>query len=199
MVLALKRRPQSMNSRRRQEQDITLSNGRPSPSPSALTPHRRWWFRILALTVPLVLLLGASEAALRVAGYGCATDFFRPGLVGGQKVFMENDRYALRFFPPQLARTPEPFVMPALKPAGTCRIFVLGESAALGDPEPAYGAGRYLQVLLGERHPSETFEVVNVAMTAINSHAILPIARECARHRGDLRPGIILRACAPLL
>ena len=76
--------------------------------------------------------------------------------------------------------------MPALKPAGTFRVFVLGESAALGDPEPAYGAGRYLQVLLGERHPSEKFEVVNVAMTAINSHAILPIARECARHQGDL-------------
>ena len=63
---------------------------------------------------------------------------------------------------------------------------MLGESAALGDPEPAYGAGRYLEILLPERFPSEKFEVVNVAMTAINSHAILPIARECARHQGDL-------------
>jgi len=123
---------------------------------------------------------------LRMARYGYATDFFLPSLVRGQKVFIENDRFALRFFPPQLARTPEPLLMPALKPAGTCRIFVLGESAALGDPEPAYGAGRYLHVLLGERFPSEKFEVVNVAMTAINSHAILPIARECARHQGDL-------------
>jgi tetratricopeptide (TPR) repeat protein len=143
-------------------------------------------FRLLALTVPPVLLLGACEAALRAARYGYATDFFRPSLIRGQKVFIENDRFALRFFPPQLARTPEPLVMPALKPAGTLRIFVLGESAALGDPEPAYGAGRYLEVLLGERFPSEKFEVVNVAMTAINSHAILPIARECARHQGDL-------------
>jgi hypothetical protein len=133
-----------------------------------------------------VLLLGASEAVLRVAGYGYATDFFRPSLVRGQRVFIENDRFALRFFPPQLARTPAPLVMRALKPAGTFRIFVLGESAALGDPEPAYGAARYLLVLLGERHPSERFEVVNVAMTAINSYAILPIARECARHQGDM-------------
>ena len=76
--------------------------------------------------------------------------------------------------------------MPAVKPAGTFRIFVLGESAALGDPEPAYAAGRYFRVLLAERHPSEKFEVINMAMTAINSHAILPIARECARHQGDL-------------
>jgi hypothetical protein len=151
-----------------------------------LTPHRRWWFRLLALTLPPVLLLGASEGALRLARYGYATDFFRPSLVRGQRVFIENDRFALRFFPPRLARTPEPFVMPALKPAGTFRVFVLGESAALGDPEPAYGAGRYLQVLLGERYPLEKFEVVNVAMTAINSHAILPIAQECTRHQGDL-------------
>ena len=175
-----------MNSRRRHEQNIAPAGGCPSPSPNALGPRRRWWFRFLALTVPPVLLLGASEAVLRVAHYGYATDFFRPGVVRGQQVFIENDRFALRFFPPQLARTPEPLVTPAIEPAGTFRIFVLGESAALGDPEPAYGAGRYLQALLGERYRSEKFEVVNVAMTAINSHAILPIARECARHQGDL-------------
>ena len=175
-----------MNSRRRPEQNITPAGGCPSPSPNALGPRRRWWFRLLALTVPPVLLLGASEAVLRVAHYGYTTDFFRPSLAHGQKVFVENDRFALRFFPPRLARTPEPLVMLAIKPAGTFRIFVLGESAALGDPEPAYGAGRYLQALLGERYPSEKFEVVNVAMTAINTHAILPIARECARHQGDL-------------
>jgi tetratricopeptide (TPR) repeat protein len=71
------------------------------------------------------------------------------------------------------------------KPAGVCRIFILGESAALGDPSPAYGAGRYLGALLSERFPGRRFEVINVAITAINSHAILPIARECARHQGD--------------
>jgi hypothetical protein len=47
----------------------------------------------------VVLLLRASEAALRVVWYGCATDFFHPSLVGGQKVFIENERYALRVFP----------------------------------------------------------------------------------------------------
>ena len=39
------------------------------------------------------------------------------------------------------------------KPPGTYRIFILGESAAMGDPEPAYGAGRYLEALLRERYP----------------------------------------------
>ncbi len=69
---------------------------------------------------------------------------------------------------------------------GTYRIFILGESAAMGDPEPAYGAGRYLEALLREKYPGAQFEVVNVAFTAINSHVIVPIARECARQDGDL-------------
>src|ERR1019366_6362812 len=63
---------------------------------------------------------------------------------------------------------------------------ILGESAAMGDPEPAYGASRYLEVLLRERFPAQKFEIVNVAITAINSHVILPIARACARQHGDL-------------
>jgi hypothetical protein len=77
-------------------------------------------------------------------------------------------------------------MMEPVKPAGTCRIFIFGESAAQGDPEPAFGAGRYLEVLLRERYPGVNFEVVNVAITAINSHVIVPIARECARYQGDL-------------
>ena len=174
-----------MNSRSRREQGSAPSSGGPA-APRSLTRRRQWLFRLLALVLPAALLLGASEAALRVAGYGYVTDFFRPSLIRGQKVFIENDQFALRFFPPQLARTPEPLVMPAPKPVGTFRIFLLGESAALGDPEPAYGAGRYLKVLLAERYPAVKFEVVNVAMTAINSHAVLPIARECARQQGDL-------------
>src|SRR4029078_1447735 len=37
-----------------------------------------------------------------------------------------------------------------------------------------------------ERFPQTKFEVINVAFTAINSHVILPIARDCARQHGDL-------------
>ena len=51
----------------------------------------------------------------------------------------------------------------------------------MGDPEPAFGAGRYLEALLRERFPARKFEVVNVAITAINSHVIRAIARDCAR------------------
>jgi tetratricopeptide (TPR) repeat protein len=136
--------------------------------------------------VVLVLPLGGLEALLRLAGYGYPTQFFRKTRIGGREFFVNNDKVGLRFFPPELARIPTPVRMAAEKPPGTYRIFILGESAAMGDPEPAFGAGRYLEALLRERFPEGKFEVVNVAMTAINSHAVLPIARECARHEGDL-------------
>ncbi len=136
---------------------------------------------MLAPVLGFVLL----EGGLRAAGYGYDTAFFKKCRIQGKDYLINNDKFVLRFFPPQLTRLPAALRMAAEKPPDTCRIFILGESAALGDPSPPYGAGRYLRVLLSERFPGEKFEVVNVSITAINSHAILPIARECARQQGD--------------
>ena len=143
-------------------------------------------FRLAALVVLPLVLLGGAEAALRLAGYGYDPDFFKPIRIGQEDFLVENDQFGLSFFPPDISRSPAPVAMRAWKPPGVYRIFLLGESAALGDPRPAFGPGRYLQALLRERFPGAKFEVICVAMTAINSHAILPIARECARHQGDL-------------
>ncbi len=140
----------------------------------------------MALVCVPLLALGGLEAGLRLVGYGYRTSFFDTYYIGSQKFLVDNESFSLRFFPPQLTRWPTSFLMPASKPANTYRIFILGESAAQGDPEPDYGAWRYLEVLLRERYPDEHFEVVNVAITAINSNVIFPIARECARQDGDL-------------
>jgi tetratricopeptide (TPR) repeat protein len=133
-----------------------------------------------------LLVLGTLEIGLRLVGYGYRTTFFRPYRIGVEDFLVENEKIGLRFFPPELVRSPQELRMRAHKPAGTFRIFVLGESAALGDPEPAYGAWRYLEAMLHERYPKQSFEIINVGMTAINSHTILPIAEECAGLNGDL-------------
>lgn len=132
------------------------------------------------------LVLGAVEIALRLCGYGYSTALFKRMRIGQEEFLVENDQFSLRFFAPELARTPGPIRMKPTKPPGTYRIFILGESAAMGDPEPSYGAARYLEVLLRERYLGPKFEIINVAFTAINSHVIVPIARECAAHDGDL-------------
>ena len=42
----------------------------------------------------------------------------------------------------------------------------------MGDPDPAYGFSRYLEVMLREKFPSMKFEVVNTGSVAINSHVL---------------------------
>jgi tetratricopeptide (TPR) repeat protein len=143
-------------------------------------------FGLIAFVVLPLVFLGLLEVGMRLGGDGYRTTFFKPLRIGSEDFLVENDKFGLRFFPAELARSPAPVVMRAQKQPGTYRIFLFGESAALGDPKPAYGAGRYLQALLRERYPGAQFEVICVAITAINSHAVLPIARECARHEGDL-------------
>jgi tetratricopeptide (TPR) repeat protein len=146
---------------------------------------RLWVFRLTAMLLP-VALLGIVELALRLGGYGYDPHFFQRLKIDGEDYFVENDNFSLSFFPPETARFPGAIRIPIHKAPGTFRIFVFGESAAMGDPEPAYGASRYLEMLLREKYRDKNFEVVNVAYTAINSHVIVPIARECAAHEGDL-------------
>lgn len=146
----------------------------------------KWAFRLAALTLTPLVILAGLEGILRLVGYGYPAGFFRVMTIDGQRFVVQNDRFSWRFFPRQLARHPLPLRFNAAKPAGTYRIFVMGESAAMGDPEPAFAFSRILEVLLKDRSPQSHFEVINVAFTAINSHVILPIAQACARQEGDL-------------
>jgi tetratricopeptide (TPR) repeat protein len=122
---------------------------------------------------------------LRVAGYGFPTAFFLHAKDNGRAMLVDNPRFGWRFFPPAVARAPRPLYLSARTPPGTVRIFVFGESAAMGDPEPAYGFARQLERLLQTRHPDQKIEVINAAMTAINSHVIRQIARDCESRQGD--------------
>ncbi len=158
----------------------------PIQAPAALSRGRKCLFWFLTAFVLPLFALGALELVLRLAGFGFDPHFFKRTSIGGRDCYAANEDFGLRFFPRSQVRFPPPVVMPAAKGPGSCRIFIFGESAALGDPRPNFGAGSYLEVLLRERFPEAKFEVINTAVTAINSHAILPIARECARHEGDL-------------
>jgi tetratricopeptide (TPR) repeat protein len=152
----------------------------------ALSITRRWFFRVAAIVLVPLLFFLILEAGLRLAGIGYPMSFFLPMHINGRDCLVENDRFGWRFFGPEMARAPFPFVIPKVKPSDTIRVFVFGESAAYGDPQPKFGLCRVLEALLDGRHPDKHFEVVNTAMTAINSHVILPIARDCAAQNGDV-------------
>jgi len=174
----------------KRKRNNTSKPSKPKPAPAQtptknpLSVRRARYFRFAVLLLPL-LVLGLVELTLRLAGYGHPTDFFLPANDQGRAVLTDNPWFGRRFFPPAVARTPRPLYLAARKPPDTVRIFVLGESAAMGDPEPAYGFARQLERLLQARHLDQKIEVVNTAMTAINSHVIRLIARDCAPREGD--------------
>lgn len=138
----------------------------------------------LALAAPALALV-LLNWLLAVAGYGTPTAFFLTGEPPYRELRFANPDYALQFVPRSLSRGPQPIAL-APKREDTVRVFVLGESAAAGDPEPAFGFARALDVLLREYTIGKRVEVINTAVTAMNSHVIRRIAAECAAQRPDV-------------
>jgi tetratricopeptide (TPR) repeat protein len=150
-------------------------------------PHFRRFAGAAALSVSLpVLLFLLVEAGLRVFGYGAPSSFFLKPKVQGLHTAFENPRFGWRFFPPRRARTVPRLAVPVEKPAGVFRIFVLGESAAMGNPDFSFGFARILDALLAARRPGMRFEIHNTAMAVVNSHVVRLVAAECARLDPDL-------------
>jgi tetratricopeptide (TPR) repeat protein len=143
-------------------------------------------FRALTVLLAPVLVLGGLELLLRLLGVGHPSGFTVPCRAQGRAAACPNPDFALRFFPPGLARQPRPFVIPEEKRPATVRVMVLGESAAEGDPEPTFGVSRYLEAMLEVAAPGVRFEVVNAGVVAINSHVLVPIACDLARHAPDV-------------
>ena len=181
MTSRKRQRPQAPSSPRAAD---PASPAPPSAGGRRIVGWRLWALRLaVAIAAPLVFL-ALAELVLRAAGYGYPAEFFVAGC-GGTR-YEANPKFGRRYFPHGLARAPDFALFDMPKPAGTYRIFVLGSSAAFGVPEPAYNFGRLLEVMLRERYPGVRFEVINATMTAINSHAVREIARECAGRDADL-------------
>jgi tetratricopeptide (TPR) repeat protein len=145
---------------------------------------------LLGCTVALALfalLLGGLELGLLVGGYGHSPHFARAEKAADGTVWLRENRWVTApFFAPEIIRRPQPFRIPAAKVPGTYRVFLLGSSAAMGDPEASFSLARTLDVLLRDAHPEIRFEIVNAGITAINSTVVRGIAADCAALQPDL-------------
>jgi len=160
----------------------------PSPSSPARKGRVIFLYILLNLLLVPVLALALFEGVLRAIDYGYPTGFFVRETVDGKPCYVTNYKFAWRFFPRSMARLPAPLAIPVEKSPDTVRVFVLGSSAAQGDPGPAFSFSRILEVMLRERFPGKKIEIYNTAATAINSNVILPIARDCL----DLKPDLFV-------
>lgn len=151
---------------------------------------KRAVFTVAAVLIPLVLL-ALAEVALRAGGVMSQRQSLFLPVPQDERYVAVNPRFAGRYFAgfePDVA--PQPFLRD--KPAGTRRYFVLGGSSAAGFPYHFYhGFPAYLEEMLQMGHPGERVEVINLAMTAVNSFTLWDIHRELLRHDPD---GILIYA-----
>ncbi|MGD8501529.1 MAG: tetratricopeptide repeat protein, partial [Phycisphaerales bacterium] len=144
---------------------------------------RGWCIRFgLAIVVP-VLLLAFLEFGLFVLGFGHPAKLF---VETQRKETLTTNEWFAWFYHERRSTRPHPCLVSVVKPKDTIRVFVLGESAAMGTPDPSFGFGRILEVMLQRYFPNHRVQVVNAAMRGINSHIIVPISRECAKLAPDI-------------
>jgi len=161
--------------------DVTDAGETRSPTP-------RWLLWVIVLAVPFVAL-AATEAGLRIAGFGHDREpLFIPS-PGHPEYLQANPRVVTRFFTdPAQAPTVsiETAYFPATKAPGTFRVFVQGASSAAGFP---YGLGASLAGVLDQRleraFPGREIEVISTAMAAVNSYALLDFADEILARQPD--------------
>ncbi|MBI1302760.1 MAG: hypothetical protein GC172_03100 [Phycisphaera sp.] len=165
----------------------------------AAPPLPRWkraLFTLVTLAIPLVAL-GAVEVALRIAGFGGYPAFIRDAgeVAPGRRLMVVEPAATKPYFfaNPDRPGYAEESHFESPKPAGTMRVFLVGESAAKGYPQPRNLAisaflERDLNALLeGDAAPAgiTRVEVINLGTTAVASFPLVAMVDEIARHEPD--------------
>jgi tetratricopeptide (TPR) repeat protein len=135
---------------------------------------------VTVLIVPLALI-ALLESGLRLVGFGYNTSVFHEE----KGIVRNNWPFTFSYFPWSVARPMKSIQFPAKKEPGSIRVFVLGGSAAHGYPAPEYGMANQIQVMLEKAHPERRIEVINAAISAVNSHVMLPVAKACLEYDPD--------------
>jgi len=142
---------------------------------------------LITVAIPAGILAG-GEVALRISGVGYPASLFIKEKLSDREILRANYRVGYRFFPGKLARKPLPEIMPAVKPAGRLRFFVLGESAARGEQLADFSFSRMLEAAINDHSPEKKVEVINTGIPAINSWVL----REFADEVLDLQPDLLI-------
>ena len=153
--------------------------------PATISRQRARWFKAIAMVLPLVALL-LLEGVLRLVGYGQDYPLFVASEVKSGYWVM-NPRVSEKYFTQEAnATVGYQELFPMEKGANTVRLFVLGASTAVGYPYLHNGSfHRWLQYRLNRTFPDKTIEVINLALTAVNSYTVRDFARQLVAYQPD--------------
>jgi len=156
------------------------------PAPVNLAPARKRLFILMTVALPLLLLV-VLELCLRLFDYGGNTKLFVSTPNEDSQYLGINLNIGRRYFPGgSFNPSPRKDLFLKVKPQNGYRIFVLGGSTTAGFP---YGNNitfpRILNRRLADTFPNRKIEVVNTAMTAINSYSQLDFMNEILAQQPD--------------
>ena len=143
-------------------------------------------FISLTVLLPFCFFL-FLELGLRFFSFGNDLSLFIPAPGQGLKYLICNSQVARRYFVNQEA-CPGPVADSFLrqKPENGYRIFVMGGSTTYGFPYlPNLMFPRILQKKLQLTFPDKKIEVINTAMTAVNSYTLADLIDEIIQQRPD--------------
>lgn len=152
-----------------------------------IDPKRETLFRVIALSLPVMFFV-VLEIGLRVFNYSGNLDLFISAPKDYSAYYMCNPQVGRRyFFMQNTVPDPPNDLFFKVKPENGYRIFVMGGSTAAGYP---YANNvmfpRILQHRLADVFPERRIEVVNTAMTAINSYTLLDFMDEILAQQPDV-------------
>jgi tetratricopeptide (TPR) repeat protein len=146
---------------------------------------RKAAFTVITVFVVPLLFFVLLEVGLRVAGVGTSFDYFRTVDIDGRTYYQENPDFADQFYPPSLDITPAENTFARDRGPDVLRVFILGGSAAQGFPHKNHGVDRLLAAQLRAALPAREIEVINTAMTSVNSHVVYEVARTIPGNSAD--------------
>jgi lysophospholipase L1-like esterase len=168
---------------RHNQENITKQ---PLPSIRELTPMKKKVYLGITLIAPFLFIV-CIELGLRFFNYGTNIPLFVSIPDENSKYYGINLDIAKRYFT-KLSDVPTPRkdLFLKVKPNNGYRIFVLGESTAAGFP---YGNNitfsRILNRRLSDVFPEKHIEIINTALTAVNTYTELDFLDEILQQKPD--------------
>jgi tetratricopeptide (TPR) repeat protein len=140
---------------------------------------------VLAIVSILILLI--VESVLRMINYGDNLNLFIDHPVEEYKQYkVVNPEISKKYFNKFQHSHPLHDMFRKEKPENGFRIFVMGSSTALGFPyEENLAFSKILQERLQDSYPDKHIEVINTAITAINSYTLLDYIDEILKEQPD--------------
>ena len=146
-------------------------------------PPKKVFYLILVL-IPILFFL-ILELMLRIFNYGYDTSTW----THIDKTHLGLNADVPRRYFTNIKNVPNSIqdVFLEIKPENTFRVFVLGGSSAAGYPFMPMGSfSRYIRQRLELVYPKTKIEVVNLALTAVNSYTIRDLVPDALDERPDL-------------